>query len=252
MGRRAVAPHIDESQRAIEAHHARHGTIPSMAGLARLWGYASKSSAARRVGELVEAGVLAWSPDRRLRPGPAFRVAGDTHPVPAAQEPELDEAMERWSTGYDRELTRAYMMTVRLLRLARSIEAGLARTAASEGLSAGEVLVLDTLFRAGPPHALAPTALKRHFVISLAGVAKRLERLLALGLIERVPNPDDRRGMLVQLTASGVALLRRLVELDRHSPHIMWPMDLSERDYRVMMDGLQTAQALIDADERDN
>lgn len=232
---------IDACRAALEAHHARHGTIPSMAGLAKLWGYASKSSAARRVGELVEAGVLAWSADRRLRPGPAFRTA----------DPGLDEAGERWSASYDSELTRAYMMTVRLLRLARSIEIGLARTAASEGLTAGEVLVLDTLFRAGPPHRLAPTALKKHFVISLAGVAKRLERLLALGLIERVPNPDDRRGMLVQLTARGIALLQRLVQLDRHSSHIMWPTALPEQDYRVMLDALQAAQALIEAEPDD-
>lgn len=232
---------IDACRAALEEHHARHGTIPSMAGLARLWGYASKSSAARRVGELIEAGVLAWSADRRLRPGPAFRTV----------DAGLDEAGERWSASYDSELTRAYMMTVRLLRLARSIEIGLARTAASEGLTAGEVLVLDTLFRAGPPHRLAPTALKKHFVISLAGVAKRLERLLALGLIARVPNPDDRRGMLVQLTGDGIALLQRLVELDRHSSHIMWPTALPEQDYRVMLDSLQAAQALIDAKPED-
>ncbi|QEH78203.1 MarR family transcriptional regulator [Sphingomonas sp. C8-2] len=244
---RTTAPMIDACRAALEAHHARHGTIPSMAGLARLWGYASKSSAARRVGELVEAGVLAWSADRRLRPGPAFHSS----PLPPTSDAGLDEAMERWSTGYDGELTRAYMMTVRLLRLARSIEIGLARTAASEGLTAGEVLVLDTLFRAGPPHRLAPTALKKHFVISLAGVAKRLERLLALGLIERVPNPDDRRGMLVQLTQNGIALLQRLVELDRHSSHIMWPTALPEQDYRVMLDALQAAQALIDAEPED-
>ncbi|ARR56688.1 MarR family transcriptional regulator [Rhizorhabdus wittichii DC-6] len=245
---RTTAPMIDACRAALEAHHARHGTIPSMAGLAKLWGYASKSSAARRVGELVEAGVLAWSADRRLRPGPAFHSGHPPSPMP---DPDLDEARERWSTGYDGELTRAYMMTVRLLRLARSIEIGLARTAASEGLTAGEVLVLDTLFRAGPPHRLAPTALKKHFVISLAGVAKRLERLLALGLIERVPNPDDRRGMLVQLTASGIALLQRLVQLDRHSSHIMWPTALPEQDYRVMLDALQAAQALIEAEPDD-
>lgn len=245
---------IDTCRAALEAHHARHGTIPSMAGLARLWGYASKSSAARRVGELVDAGVLAWSADRKLRPGPAFRAvdAGQhVHPPLPTPDTGLDEAMQRWSTGYDSELTRAYMMTVRLLRLARSIEIGLARTAASEGLTAGEVLVLDTLFRAGPPHRLPPTALKKHFVISLAGVAKRLERLLALGLIERVPNPDDRRGMLVQLTGDGIALLQRLVELDRHSSHILWPTALPEQDYLVMLDALQAAQALIDAGPED-
>lgn len=243
----------DELERChalLIGHVADHGTVPSIAGLARLWGFASKSSAARRVDGMIEAGLLEWSPDRRLRPGPAFASAGIG---PAGVErredgPDpLDLAVDRWSAGYEPDLTRAYEVIVRLRRLVRAIEVELTRTAATEGLSAGEVLVLDALFRVGPPYRIAPTDLKRLFLISLAGVAKRVDRLHALGLIDRVPNPNDGRGLLVQLNERGIAVLKRLVDLDRAAAHISWPLALPQEDYETLLRAIKLGQARIEA-----
>ena len=154
--------------------------------------------------------------------------------------------------GYDPALARSYSVTTRLLRLARSMERRIARSAASEGLTSGDVLLLDALYRVGPPHRVAPTALKHYFLMSLAGVAKRVDRLAALGFIERVPNPDDRRGLYIQLTTAGHAALARLVEADRTAPYIMWPMALSDAQYRAMSDSLTTAEAMIAAADNKN
>lgn len=244
---------------ALEAHHATHGTIPSMAGLARLWSYASKSSASRRVDQLLNAGILVWSPDRRLAPGPAFRGAapgdegeGDKEEysfVDALGEPEgpdaLPAAIEAWAHDYDPVLVRSYSVTTRLLRLARSMERHMARSAAREGLTSGDVLLLDALHRVGPPHRIAPTALKHYFLMSLAGVAKRVDRLETAGFIERVPNPDDRRGLFIQLTEAGHQVLARLVAVDRSAPHILWPDALSETQYRMMRESLDIAERLV-------
>ena len=136
-------------------------------------------------------------------------------------------------------------MTVRLRRLVRAIELGLTRTAATEGLSAGEVLVLDALYRAGPPHRIAPTELRNLFLISLAGVAKRVDRLHEAGLVDRVRNPEDGRGLLVQLNHRGIAVLKRLVELDRRAPHIIWPLGLSNQDYATVLRVIKGAQKAI-------
>ncbi|GEM_PF-812948 len=247
---------------ALEAHHAAHRTIPSMAGLATLWGYASKSSASRRVEQLIEADVLRWSADRRLAPGPAFRtdVAPAARAAPAeaaavttgaaqggeAPPPDrLDAALAAWATGYDPVLVQSYSMTTRLLRLARSMERHMTRSAATEGLTSGDVLLLDALYRVGPPHRIAPTALKHYFLMSLAGVAKRVDRLSALGFIRRVPNPDDRRGLFIELTPAGQAALGRLVAVDRAAPHILWPTALSPDHYRAMIESLTIAETLV-------
>lgn len=250
---------LETCRAALEAHFARHRTIPSMAGLARLWGYASKSSASRRVDQLIEAGVLAWSPDRRLAPGRAFRTdvegtaPSDTSvPGIAANGDPIHAAIEAWASDYDPALVRSYSVTARLLRLARSMERRMAVSAASEGLTSGDVLLLDALHRVGPPHRIAPTALKRYFLMSLAGVAKRVDRLAAAGFIERVPNPDDRRGLYIELTPAGHAALARLVEADRGAPHIVWPMALSDAQYRAMLESLTIAEAMIGTTEDEN
>jgi DNA-binding MarR family transcriptional regulator len=40
-------------------------------------------------------------------------------------------------------------------------------------------------------------------MLSSGGMTKRLDRLAAAGLVERRPDPSDRRGTLVRLTARG-------------------------------------------------
>lgn len=243
---------------ALEAHYVEHRTIPSMAGLARLWNYASKSSAAHRVDQLIAAKVLLWSPDRRLAPGPAFRgtLNGERyHPTSddLAEPGEengadpLNAALAAWASDYDPLLVRSYTITTRILRLARAMELGMGRSAASEGLTSGDVLLLDALYRAGPPHRIAPTLLKHYFLMSLAGVAKRVDRLESLGLIKRVPNTEDRRGLFIQMTAAGRATLARLVAGDRAAPHIVWPTALTEAQYGTMLKSLTIAEDLIAA-----
>jgi len=52
-----------------------------------------------------------------------------------------------------------------------------------------------------------PTALAARVVMPLSTVLFRVGRLEKRGHAERIPNPDDRRSFLVQLTAEGQQLL---------------------------------------------
>ena len=79
---------------------------------------------------------------------------------------------------------------------------------AEAGLRPGEFDVLATLRRSGPPYMLTPTRLYEATMISSGGMTNRLDRLEAAGLVERRPDPNDRRGKLIGLTASG----RRLID----------------------------------------
>jgi DNA-binding MarR family transcriptional regulator len=79
------------------------------------------------------------------------------------------------------------------------------------GLQAGEFDVLATLRRTGRPYALTPTALYEATMVSSGAMTNRLDRLEKSGLIARSPDPDDRRGVIVQLTDKGRELIDEAV-----------------------------------------
>ncbi|RWP41517.1 MarR family winged helix-turn-helix transcriptional regulator [Mesorhizobium sp.] len=79
------------------------------------------------------------------------------------------------------------------------------------GLQTGEFDVLATLRRSGPPYALTPTALYEATMVTSGAMTNRLDRLEKLGLIMRGPHPNDRRGIVVQLTAKGLTLIDEAV-----------------------------------------
>jgi DNA-binding MarR family transcriptional regulator len=85
---------------------------------------------------------------------------------------------------------------------------------AKAGLQPGEFDVLATLRRSGEPYMLSPTSLYEAMMISSGGMTNRLDRLERAGFIERRPDPNDRRGKLIALTAAG----RRVIDetLTRH------------------------------------
>jgi DNA-binding MarR family transcriptional regulator len=85
---------------------------------------------------------------------------------------------------------------------------------ADAGLQPGEFDVLATLRRSGDPYMLSPTRLYEAAMISSGGMTNRLDRLERAGLIERRPDPNDRRGKLIALTAAG----RRVIDetITRH------------------------------------
>jgi DNA-binding MarR family transcriptional regulator len=71
------------------------------------------------------------------------------------------------------------------------------------GLNHGEWKVLGTLWRAGEPHRVSPGVLARIEELSTGAMTNRLDRLEEAGLVRRLPDPDDRRAVKVELTAKG-------------------------------------------------
>ena len=75
------------------------------------------------------------------------------------------------------------------------------------GLNRGEVGALSALRVAGQPHRLSPTRLAKGLMLSSAGVTSRVDRLERRGLVRRLPDPDDRRGVIVELTDQGLEVV---------------------------------------------
>lgn len=95
---------------------------------------------------------------------------------------------------------RAMETVARLLHVARLINDELAAFAERYGVTQPEADVLFTLRRAGPPYRLPPSRLADSLLVSSGTLTGRFDRLEAKGLVERVPNPDDRRSLEVALT----------------------------------------------------
>lgn len=90
---------------------------------------------------------------------------------------------------------------------------------ATFGLQPGEFDVLATLRRSGTPYALTPTDLYEAAMISSGSMTNRIDRLEQAGLVERRPNPADKRGTLVALTTNGLAIIDRAVEAHVANQH---------------------------------
>lgn len=53
---------------------------------------------------------------------------------------------------------------------------------------------------------ITPVELKKVLSVDLGALTRMLDRLLCKGWIERLPNPNDKRGVLVKLTPDGAAI----------------------------------------------
>lgn len=116
------------------------------------------------------------------------------------------------------------------------------------GVQPREFDVLATLRRAGAPYALTPTQLFEVLMMSSGGMTNQLDRLQKAGLIERRPNPADRRSMLVTLTEKGLALVNEtLPQHVENEARALSPLSREEQQtlnalLGKLMDGLEAGQ----------
>jgi DNA-binding MarR family transcriptional regulator len=123
----------------------------------------------------------------------------------------LDTLVAQWNAVRPDLEVGVMAEVARILLVARLIGGRLAAKAADFELQVGEADVLFTLFRAGPPHRLSPTRLADSTLVTTGTMTNRLDNLEQRDLVRRVPNPDDRRGLMVELTEEGRHLVDNLV-----------------------------------------
>jgi DNA-binding MarR family transcriptional regulator len=127
----------------------------------------------------------------------------------------VDSIVAQWRVERPDLDPSAKEITGRIIRLAAHFQRVYADAFADLGLNESDYGVLAPLRRAGPPYTLTPSELARHRMITSGGMTAALDRLERKGLVERAPNPGDRRGSLVRLTDDG----RRVIDeaMARHA-----------------------------------
>lgn len=93
----------------------------------------------------------------------------------------------------------------RMNGLTRRFKRSLNDVLAEHGLTFEEWDVLGALRRAGPPFRRSAGELAKHSELSSGAMTNRLDRLEKGGFVRRLPDPDDRRGVLIELTKAGSA-----------------------------------------------
>ncbi|MFY3746474.1 MarR family winged helix-turn-helix transcriptional regulator [Anaeromyxobacter sp. Red801] len=124
----------------------------------------------------------------------------------------MDRVLEQWARERP-DLDASPMGPIgRIKRCAALLEQRLEAGFSRFGLSLWEFDMLATLRRAGAPYRLSPTELFSALMVTSGTMTHRLKRLEGSGLVQRVPNEQDARSTLVQLTRKGLALIDRAVE----------------------------------------
>lgn len=132
---------------------------------------------------------------------------------------EVDRIVEAWRRERP-DLDVAPMEVLsRVTRLARQLDLARRSTFLAHGLEVWAFDVLSALRRSGEPYRLSPSQLLTQTLVTSGTMTNRIDRLAGTGLVERHPDPRDRRGVIVQLTESGRArvdnALRELLEIER-------------------------------------
>lgn len=93
-----------------------------------------------------------------------------------------------------------------LHQLARDVTTQLDRRLAPLGVTTQQAALLHNAASGGA----SPGQLMEAVGTDTAGMSKLLDRLEVKGLIERRPNPSDRRSVMIELTERGLALVPEL------------------------------------------
>jgi DNA-binding MarR family transcriptional regulator len=140
--------------------------------------------------------------------------------APGATAPEATDTAERDAvdaiTGqWNRERpdldTLPMAVFGRIYRLSRIMGDRMEKEYQRYGIGRGEFDVLATLRRSGAPYTLSPRQLSATLMLTTGGMTGRLDKLEKAGLLERSPDPGDRRGLRVTLTDKGLDVIDRAV-----------------------------------------
>ena len=160
---------------------------------------------------------------------------------------EVDELVAAWQAERPDLDVRPMQVLSRITRLARHLDRERRAAFAAHDLESWEFDVLAALRRQGPPYELSPGALLRATLVTSGTMTNRIDRLEQSGLVRRRPDPDDKRGVLVTLTAAGAAQVdAALADLLCAEETLL--ADVPESSRHTLADLLRAILAPLDAD----
>ena len=121
-------------------------------------------------------------------------------------------------------------------------------TVSDYGLNHGEYRLLLRLSTRTKDHRMSAGDLSRMLALSSGAMTNRLDRLERAGLVRRVPDPRDRRGVLVELTERGVEAIDAAV-IEQAQKEIDVLAALSPKELTTLNGLLRKVLVSLESDE---
>lgn len=116
---------------------------------------------------------------------------------------EVDALVQAWGRerpGLDLAPIEVFS---RIDRLSHHLDRARRAAFTAHGVESWEFDVLAALRRAGSPYQLSPGQLLKETLVTSGTMTNRVDRLVDRDFVERLPDPHDRRGVLVRLLPAG-------------------------------------------------
>lgn len=106
-------------------------------------------------------------------------------------------------------------------------------------------LIAALTYRVNAEHVVKVRELQRGLGFTAGGVTRRLDAMIADGLIDREPDPEDGRALLARLTPKGIRLAEFLLEdADKQSRRL--EDAFSQREWQTLLKLLSRLEQQID------
>ncbi|RRD60511.1 MarR family winged helix-turn-helix transcriptional regulator [Leucobacter sp. OH1287] len=117
---------------------------------------------------------------------------------------ETERILEQWAEQRpDLDLDPLAIFS-RVGRITKQLNRARQQAFESSGLELWEFDVLAVLRRLGSPYRASTSFLVRETKVSSGTMTNRIDRMCGRGLVQRVTDPNDGRGVLVVMTADGL------------------------------------------------
>jgi DNA-binding MarR family transcriptional regulator len=120
---------------------------------------------------------------------------------------EVDLILEQWAEARPDLNLAPLAVFSRLLRIARQLDRIRAEAIGKSNLTSWEFDVLTVLRRSGAPYELSTKTLVQQTMVSSGTMTNRIDRMIERNLVKRLTDPNDGRGVIVQMTPSGLTLV---------------------------------------------
>lgn len=151
-----------------------------------------------------------WQTERMADEERKSKTSPQGHDSSLRLKDHTDWLLEGWAQQHPDLNVAPIAVITRLGRLLSYLQPEIASIFERVGLTTPSFAVIATLRRAGPPYQRSQRALMDALQLTGGTISVRIDRLVKEGIVERLPDPNDQRGVLVRLTEKGLALFEQV------------------------------------------